>query len=132
MDRSATGGIVQLDKDGHLTRVAVVDGVPALIQVLRYWLDHTDHAPALTIGNLEQADRHTAIVTGHLEGESFVLHADTTQEAVRQVVAAGHSGWRVVANQRYNVNLVLPAGPFDRLRGWYCYLRDPRVRPGLL
>ena len=104
--------------------------VASLIAVLREWLRQP--APPNTIGDLDSFDCRTAILRGILENEPFVLHADTTREAIEQVVGAGDRGWRVVANQRGNINLVLPPGDDTALPGWYCYLRSPRSSPGRL
>lgn len=107
-----------------------VGGVDELVMVLRHWL--AQEAPPDTVGDLRAVDRRTPVLRGEVDGQRLVLHADTTQEAVRHIVAAPVAGWRVVANQRGRINLVLPPGDEPSLAGWYCYLLEPRVRPGPL
>jgi hypothetical protein len=107
-----------------------VNDVASLIALVREWLEQP--TPPNTIGDLDTFDRRTSILRGMLGGEPFLLHADTTRQAIEQVAAAPPEGWRVVANQRGKINLDLPPGDDPALPGWHCYLRSPRRSPGRL
>jgi hypothetical protein len=62
------------------------------------------------------------------------LNADTKRAAVaaflRDSATNPQRPWRVIANARGRVNMVLPNPDAAPLPGWYAYLTRPLSRPG--
>jgi hypothetical protein len=109
---------VELAANGFIPPVVQVDGLDDLVSLLAWWLANSD---AKTLGSLD-GPGNTRVIKGAVRNFRFRVNADTRRDAVEQIVRAHPRGWRVVANARGNVNLVLPATEHVAIPGWYCYL----------
>lgn len=113
-----------------LSRGEVFTSTSDLVKALQRWAGTGDDA---TIGDVGSFGGKAWIAVD-LAGERVVLNADTTRSAVVEfldhVAANGaESTWRVVVGQRGSVNRVVYRTDIP-LRGWYCYLLNPRATEG--
>ena len=101
-----------------------------LLVALRQWL-RSSSAP--TIGDTKLF-RGRPWITIEIGSSRVKINADTTREAVRNIVGAvggnPNKPWRVVANQNGRINKVVVTD--SREPGWYAYLTDSLDREAVL
>ncbi len=115
----------ELDAQGHLPRRLQLTSKTELLDALGWWLSESK---ANTIGSTASFGGQPWVYST-VGDHRIHLNADTTRQAVEQVIAMHDQDplvrWCVIENRRGRINKVVVGPLCAPLAGWFAYLDKP-------